>query len=71
MYSLRTVPAVNSSVNCRAQSAERGMIINPEVSRSSLLAAASQLMHVEGGCKLSSLTITFGVSKIVNEDLNE
>jgi hypothetical protein len=47
MYSFRTVPAVNSEVNCRARSAERGMIINPEVNRSSRLTAVKELVDME------------------------
>jgi len=38
-YSLRTVPAINSSETLRARSAESGMIIKPEVSLSSLFTA--------------------------------
>jgi hypothetical protein len=43
IYSLRTVPAVNSSETKRARSADNGMIIRPDVSRSNLLTARSCL----------------------------
>ena len=41
IYSLRTVPAINSFETKRARSADNGMIINPDVSRSNLLTARS------------------------------
>ena len=52
IYSLRTVPATNSSVTKRARSADSGMIIRPDVSRSNLLTARSCLSmrsNISGG----------------------
>ena len=47
IYSLRTVPAMNSSVTKRARSADNGIIIKPDVNRSNLLTARScQMMNV-------------------------
>lgn len=43
-YSFLTVFVVNSSVKSLARCAEVGMIINPEVSRSSLFAAEGKLV---------------------------
>ena len=45
IYSLRTVPAINSSVTKRARSADNGMIIKPDVSRSNLLTAKKLSMR--------------------------
>ena len=40
-YSLRTLPSMNSFVRLRARSAFKGMIMSPEVRRSSLFTAAN------------------------------
>ena len=47
IYSLRTVPAINSAVRILARSGDRGMIINPDVSLSSLLTAAKYQVSAE------------------------
>lgn len=72
MYSLRTVPAMNSSVTKRARSADNGMIIKPDVSRSNLLTANRQAVNDQLLLrKKGQLTITFFISKIINQDLNK
>ena len=45
MYSFRTVPAINSSVSSRALCTVKGIIINPEVKRSSLFTAVIIKSH--------------------------
>ena len=57
MYSLRTVPAMNSSVSIRARSGERGMIKRPEVSLSSLLTAAYMSTRLKEGILTETTTV--------------
>jgi hypothetical protein len=69
IYFFRTVPAMNSSVNRRAPTAVKGIIIKPEVRRSNLFTAAMNCVSDQSGEKQSRIQHT--INRIIAEIFNQ
>ena len=69
IYSFRTVPAMNSSVSCRALSAVKGRIIKPDVKRSNLFTAAIEYANFFGkGQSRTQHTVNVIIAKFFNQN---